>query len=354
MRLKPWVALVTFLGLTVPGLPAATAAPEVVECQGKASFQRKGWKGWSPLRFGTELAQGDLIKVEVGGSVKIRCPDDSVKSLPAGQIRGVPCSEAGKTLASGPRLLSRVRGDADEGGGLTLLSPRWTWLTDGSPTLRWSAPPEVKRFTVTVRGGGSEWTATVESATSLPYPKDAPPLIPGKQYAVVVKAEGLSSTRADAALPLFEVLPPARAAEAKRGIEKIRSLGLAPGPTAWLETEWLAGQGLLAEAIETGEAAARSFPEAALHRALGSAYKGVGLAGRAVDSYRKALELDEGSADSADRARVAEDLADLCLASGPCKSGEARRQLEAARGIYQKLGAAADVRRVEEQLALFE
>lgn len=211
--------------------------PVVKELRGDVSYRRKGWTGWAPLSTSTELKRNDLIHVGTNGFIAIDCPDGSLKPLPAGHTRGIPCSEAEEPLAIDRHLVTSVRGDQEEGDGLTLLSPRWTWLSSGFPTLRWAAPPGVTLFTVTLLGGKQEWTTTISSATSLPYPKDAPPLVPGVKYAVVVRAGVLSSLRNGEALPIFQILPAAQTAKVRQGLERIQSLKLVfSRPLVWKPT----------------------------------------------------------------------------------------------------------------------
>jgi hypothetical protein len=327
--------------------------PSVKELRGDVSYRRKGWTGWSPLSTSTEFKRGDLIHVGTTGFVAIGCPDGSLRPLPAGHVRGIPCPEAEEPLALDGHLLHRVRGDQEEGEGLTLLSPRWTWLSNGFPTLRWTAPPGVKLFTVTLLGGKQKW-ATTSSATSLPYPKGAPALVPGEKYAVVVRAGALSSLRDGEALPIFQILPPAQAAKVRQGLEGIQSLKLVLSRAAGLETDWRVENGLFAEAIETGEASVRNSSELTLHRALGRAYEAVGLNRQAAEHDRLAFELAKTETDRGVQAQAAEDLARLCSVPGLCKGDEARLLLEMAHRLYQQLGAEAESARVRSRLRLLE
>jgi hypothetical protein len=332
----------------------AVGKPSVKEFRGDVSYRRKGWTEWSPLSISTELNHVDLIHVGINGFVAIDCPDGSLKPLPVGQIRGIPCSEAEEPLALDRHLLNRVRGDQEEGEGLTLLSPRWTWLSNGFPTLRWTAPPGVKLFKVTLLGGKQEWTTTVSSATSLPYPKDAPPLVPGEKYAVMVRAGALSSLRDGEALPIFQILPSAQAAKVRQGLKRIQSLKLVLSRAVGLEADWRVENGLFAEAIETGEASVRNSSELTLHRALGRAYEAVGLNRQAAEHDRRALELAKTETDTGVQAQAAEDLARLCSVPRLCKGDEARLLLEMAGRLYQQLGAKAESARVRSRLRLLE
>src|SRR5205085_296171 len=78
---------------------------------------------------------------------------------------------------------------------------------------------------VTIVGVGFKWS-TKATGRSMVYPADAPRLIPGRQYSVLVTAGSLASTRDGEAWPLFEILSPGQVTDLKNQVAKVRALPL--------------------------------------------------------------------------------------------------------------------------------
>jgi hypothetical protein len=331
-------------------------SPTVIALNGTVRIRREGWKEWAPVQFGIAVDPGDILNTEAGSSVQVICADLSRVTLGEGQTAGAPCKSTSVPVRTdhGYRLTPLRGNDGRRERDLFLVSPRWTRLAETDPTIRWVAPPGIDRFQVTVRGGGVNWTRTVQSQKSLRYPADAPRLEPGHQYSVLITAGALSSIRAGEPWPLFEIASRVQIDAMHRQLEVFHRLGLSSGKTAVLEAKLLASLGFHAEAIERLEQVSPRFDAAVTDRILAATYEATGLDHLAVEKYRQALRKSAVSADSDGEATAADALCTLCQRFGLCEKGETRKYLLRAMAIHEALGAARQVKRLRDQLAAFD
>jgi tetratricopeptide (TPR) repeat protein len=205
-------------------------------------------------------------------------------------------------------MINPTRLGPADGSFPVVLSPRKTKLLSATPVLRWTPVAGADTYRVIVRGADRYWTV-VTSATEVAYPFNAPPLIPGKDYKVIVET-GNRSSSAEPGLGLgFSILGPEDRKAVLKEEKQIESLALADGPTQFLIAHLYASHGLKAEAIEKLEALSPKFKAAAVARLLGDLYASIGLTRRAEAGYLSAVELARGENDE-----IGQMLAHLALA----------------------------------------
>jgi hypothetical protein len=327
-------------------------APTVIALKGTVRIRREGWKEWAPVQFGTAVHQGDVLDTEAGSLVQVICADLSRGTLSEGQTAGAPCKSNIGPIKTINGDVTGFRGDGGQPErDLILVSPRWTRIAEANPTIRWTAPPDVNRFQIAVRGGEINWTRTVESQRSLRYPADAPRLVPGYQYSVFVTAGARSSNRPGEPWPFFEIAPKVQIEAMERQLQVVRSLGLSSERTAVLEGKLLTSLGFHAAAIDRLEPVASRLGAAVTYRLLAGTYLETGLDHLAVETYRQALRKSAASGDSDGEAMAADALGSLCQRFRLCEEGEARTHLRKALAIYEALGAEEQVKRLRAQLA---
>ncbi len=335
--------------------PPSTATSDLgahllVRVTGDLGYKHPGWKEYLPLSFGLALRRGDLVRVAPDAEGLVVCADLSLAPLPSGYQGGLPCTQARPILTRGESLVVAPQRDMPPAAPVPyILSPRHTFLRDGTPLLRW-APTGAAGYTVHLWGGEVDWTAQT-TAAELRYGADAPPLQPGVAYHLsVTDADGHSSDQEGTALDLsFALLSPEQVAAVEALLAQAQDLELDEQATCLLEAEIYAAHGLRAEAITllADLTAAKDAPT--LHRRLGDLYLEVGLYTEAQAAFEQALS---GYRVVGDRAGQAAALAGLGLAQrGNRDEAAARDSFSQARDLYQALGDAEGAGQVEKLLA---
>jgi hypothetical protein len=245
-------------------------------------------------------------------------------------------------------LATPTRGQGDAAAPITLISPRWTLVFDGQPLIRWSASPQLFRFAVTVRGGNVNWSHVVAGGQTLRYPDDAPRLVPGTQYTVLITADGAGPRPVGEQLPIFEVALPSQVETVNDELRRVRKLGLSADASAIVEARLLATAGFRAAAIERLDTV--RAPSAAKYRILGAIYEDIDVAGAAITTYGEALRRSIASRDPDGTAIAAEALASLCVRSTSCDARTTASYLERALATYEGLGAIEASARVQSAL----
>ncbi len=335
----------------VPATGIATASAGqtgiIVTVQGDASVKRAGWQNYAPALFGVPLRKGDLLRLATAARVVVACADLKLSELPAG-VSGFPCNTdaSPEALVYAGRLASPTRGEPAIGEYPVVISPRLTKLLDPRPTLRWTAVPGETSYRISLQG--TDWSTTVDGATELAYPSDAPALKPGTAYRLVVAAGERSSTEETGA-GLGFILLEASEAEAVHAAEaKIRALGLADAATRLLVANLYANHGLYAEAIEL-LAPLTNAGKPAVPRLVGDLYLSVGLNRQAEESYLQALRLSEGASDVEGQAAAHATLGSIYESLG--SRDEAARHWQAAIAGYEQLGDQAKIAQLRALLA---
>ena len=306
----------------------------IVTVQGDVSIKRAGWQNYAPAFFGAPLRKGDLLRLAASARAVVACADLKLSELPAG-VSGFPCETGASqsALVYAGRLASPTRGELSAEEYPAVVSPRKTKLLDLRPRLRWTAVPGATSYRVSLQG--TDWSTTVDGATEMTYPADAPALKPGTAYRLVVEAGERSSAEEPGAGLGFELLG-ADEAEAVRAAEaKIRALGLADAATRLLVANLYANHDLYAEAIELLDPLADSG-EPAVSRLVGDLYLSIGLNRQAEESYLQALTLSEGASDVEGQAAAHAALGKIYDSLGSAE--EAARHWQDGITGYEQLG----------------
>jgi len=330
--------------------PIQTGGPAhvLVSATGGVTFKREGWTQFAPAKFGVILRRGDLLRLTAGASARIVCADLSSRVVSNAGITGVPCAETQPLLAYKGSLLMPTRGDGSEGTPI-VVTPRRTKILDTQPVIRWVPPAGVTTGVVTISGPGVSWTRTVTD-TTVPYPADAPGLMRGRTYRVVVAAGGRSSDEDGQAGTGFspalddEVAPIAAARQA------IQRLGVPREPTALLIARLYASKGFFADAIGQLEELATRSDEPVFSRELAGCYVSVGLNRLAVDLYARAFDLAHRQNDLEAEAAI-QYAKGILYDEAFGNPQRANNELMAAARLFEDLGDTATVKLIRQRIA---
>jgi hypothetical protein len=320
----------------------------VVEIQGSISVKRVGWTEYAPATFGTSLAGSELLRVQTGSTARIVCADFTLGIARSG-VNHVPCSSGRHWLSDGDPSITPPRTTGSINFPL-LLSPRKTKIATPYPVIRWTPMTAAEFYSVTVRGLDHDWTTRVLSpTTSLVYPDDAPELLAGHTYRVIVVGGGHSSEEEGTPDLGFTLLDAAELQELRSMKSKIRQLDLDANTIQFLEAHVYASQGAYADAMETLRFPATSLQAGAVHRYLGYIKLKVGLTASAAEDFTKALRVSTEANDIEGKALALRALGRIHSALG--NKDEAISNLREASVLYKSLGDSEIVDSIEEELA---
>lgn len=327
------------------------AANIVVMVSGHAAVKRKGWTNFVPLTFGSNLREGDLLRLDMSSKLQVVCSDLKMLNVDA-TVTGDPCLASLPILkwADGS-LLRPTRSASTDRSFPLVLSPRMTKLLSEHPLLRWTEAKGSTVYYLAVRGPELLWTKKVVSKTELLYPDDAPKLESGQQYKLIVAVDAEHSSEIEEANGLgFSVLPSKERKTVLAEQGQLEHLGLEEGPTQYLIARLYASHGLNAEAIQKLENDAKSFQVAATERLLGELYLRVQLPRQAESHYLKSLSLSQNEQDEEGQMQCHLALATIYLkALG--NAGAVREHLEAAIAIADKVGDDRSIQEDRKKLA---
>ena len=321
----------------------------VADVQGQVDVKRKGRTKYEPVRIGTSLRRGDLLRVEASSRATVVCADLTKRDVMSG-FSGVPCH------ASRPKkVLIELRGSTifptrsyELPSFPIVVSPRKTKLLNPRPALRWAPVVGATAYKVIVSGPNLEWMA-VSSKTEIVYPENAPDLKAGNDYRLIVEANGRSSREESIPGLGFTLLPGGEAKEVRREAQRIHEMGLPDAPTRLLIAYLYASLDLNAEAIEELEKLPKTLSEPSPVRLLGDLYLAVGLNRRAEERFVLALELSQKAKDDEGQALAHEALGLIYLGLG--NKGEATRHLKSALESYKKLEDQQAAERIEKHMS---
>lgn len=340
------------LTLTLVQTPAAVDSGFnlLVVVKGEVQLKRGEWKDYHSTAFGAVLHRGDLLRPASSAEVVVLCDNLTTWNVPAGIPSGLTngCPQPPEpVLMSGNSLLPNTRGGNDPLIPY-IISPRATKLLSETPTLRWNPSPGSTRYSVQIKGEVLIWESDV-SATQTIYP-GKPPLEPGRTYLLIVEADnGKSSQDEDIPGLGFSLLNESDAQEVQDDAEHFAELNLPDKAKAYALAQLYAGDGLMAEAIETLEALVGADSQtAAVYRALGDFYLKIGLSLLAGPHYRRAIELAEVAGDVEGSAEAQAGLGTVYETQG--NKDEATRWLDQARAGFEVLGDMKRVSEIEKQL----
>jgi hypothetical protein len=319
----------------------------IAAVQGQVDVKRKGRSKYEPVRIGTSLRRGDLLRVEASSRATVVCADLTKRDVTSG-FSGVPCPASRQTTLKLPTGLIKPLRSYESLSFPIIVSPRRTKLLDPHPRLRWTPVAGATTYKVIVRGPNLEWMA-VSSKTEIVYPENAPDLKAGNDYRLIVEANGRSSREESIPGLGFTVLPGGEAKEVRREAQKIREMGLPDAPTRLLIAHLYASFDLNAEAIEELEKLPKTLSEPSPVRLLGDLYLAVGLNRRAEERYLYAVDLSEKANDEEGQASAHFALGRIYQEALGNKSA-ANMHLTAALQSYKKLGDQQKAEDIEERL----
>lgn len=339
---------------TVSPSPEPTPNPLnlLVELKGEVEIKRlkSGWKDYMPASFGVPVRQGDLLKTDAQARASVFCSDISLELIPSNYEGGIPCP--------GPTVLIKRKGsEIVPLKGKTLdfipyiISPRQTKLMTASPILKWNPLSGVTTYNIIVRGDGLKWDAEV-AATEMEYPLDAPRLVPGATYKLIVVGGSHSSEEEKTPGIGFSLLSSKEMDEVKAEETKIKGLALENVASRFIIGHLYASEELRSEAITIFEALSTELEQPAIYRALGDLCLEVRLYFYAQERYARALELSKEMGDKEGEAAA---LAGLGLAYyGDRNNDEALKHLRAALATYGEIGDSEKIAEVSKALVGIE
>jgi hypothetical protein len=286
MRYQTSIAATLTLTLAaLVGSGSSASASSIVEAQGTVEIKRSGWSSYRPVGIGTTIEQGDMVQTAAGATAKVLCDDLTFWQIPSGSTstvdKGCPSARAKQEHRPGGANVSIPY----------TISPRYTYLLNGKPTLSWNAVPNAKTYLVKLEGGDLRWQTEV-AGTEVVYSGEKP-LVAGVQYKFTVEADtGVSSLDGGSANLGFALLREEDVKLVTEEVAKIAQLNLTPEGKAIALAKVYSTFQLHADAIQTLEALAKQGSKSAsLYQMLGDIYAGTGLNLLAEQSYSEAVKL---------------------------------------------------------------
>ncbi len=318
----------------------------IIEFRGKVKYKRDGWSNYQPVGFGTKLYPGDLIQVPTGATARIQCAIGNFWSVPEG-VSGLnngcePVNDNDNGLRPGS--------NDDYLKIPFVISPRSTSLLTDKPILRWNAVSGASRYVVSISDetvGNEIWKAEV-SGTEIVYP-GTPPLEPGVDYLVMIKADNDRSSGEDKEINLgFRLIDKTQSQRLLADVEQIKQE--LSGEAADLAAVHLYTTSKLnAEVIEMLEVLAQKGSQTtAIYRMLGDLYWQVKLHHLSENPYKKAVQLAEENQDievkAVAQARLSEIYAARKMLSEAISFGTA------AKLSYETLGDTQEVNELTREI----
>ncbi|MEQ8995232.1 MAG: tetratricopeptide repeat protein [Coleofasciculus sp. B1-GNL1-01] len=333
------------LALVLTTLPTGAIAAQNRVAEGRVLLKRQGWSSFRTVAAGTPLHHRDQLQAIRGQRAKIVCRGVSSYRVPSAQIYPVSYF-CGKPNTSGV-FRDRVLKPAHKLGGDDptipyVITPHRGEILDGKPTIRWNPVAGVSRYTVRVTGSGVYWETQV-SGTEVVYPGE-PVLQRGKEYLVVVEADGTSSQLDKGGEYRFRLVYPDVAQRVQEKIQAIAQSDLSEAAQALAMADVYFEEDLDSEAIAILESLVQSGSQTVqVYQLLGDLYAHEGLNLLAQERYEQAIELAIASENIEGQAKAQVGLAEVMIMLG--KTEQAIRLFNQAQAGYEALG---DSQRVEE------
>lgn len=287
--------------------PVKTLAFTVVDLEGRAFRRADRQAQWHPLAVGDTLEATDLIRPELGSSVKIQCPN--------GQLRLVtPTGEESRVRNNCPgpqpiviRPVEVAAGDLRGGSDPNIpyiITPRDGLLLDARPSLRWNSVVEATSYTVRLLRGTREVWQLETTQNAISYPDDQAALEPYANYSLVVTSnKNRSSAEETFANFTFKVLALEESFLIQEAVEQIQQSSLSEQSRLLALGNLYASENLVSEAINTLETLVNVGTQVpAVYRMLGDLYQQAGLRLLAEERYQQAIEYAVDSSEQLQRA----------------------------------------------------
>ena len=339
------------------------AAHTVVKVTGDVSFKRQGWRNFAPVRFGTILQRGDLVRFEPNASVLVVCDGFSAAITIEGPgAKPVPCDGGTATPVRWRKIpvIPTAQIDVPSKLELALVSPAdapTTVLTktyEQNPTFTWLSVPGADSYEVKLTGPGVTWRDRVYGNDTWGA-VDPPKLTAGQNYAISIvpflKDQPLTNASIKAVQTLlsqkFEVLTRPADSDVSGVVQSLARLPLPPAVATFLTAQAMARFGLFDGAISSLLEIQTQLQEPALKRELGEIYVAQSSFTQASTALSEAADLYSRDGDVLGRALAVEALANI-EAKNASGLNKALGDFQTARDIYDRLGDKENVSRLDE------
>ncbi len=217
-----------------------------------------------------------------------------------------------------------------------VITPRYTFISEGKPTLRWNKVEGANRYLVKIRGGDVDWQKEV-TGTSVVYSGEKE-LESGVDYFVLVEADtGVSSLDDRGAKLGFRLISSEQLKSLEDAIAPIQTSNLSQEEKALKIAQKYYQLDLNADAIALLEQLkADGIKNARVYRLLGDTYAKTGLNLLAEENYTKALELESANNNFEGVTEIQSSLVSVKIMLGKFEEAEALSQK--AQAGYAKLG----------------
>lgn len=361
------------LGLTLSAVSAFAqdAAPTsfqhvVVSVGGTVEFRKPDWAKFAPVRFGTVLDSGDLLRFGAGASTNIVCDGFAqIASASGPGVRPVPCAAAppGELKFRDVPVVdtAEITLPSLEPHGVVILHSAEA-ATKDNPVIQWPAVADADAWEVRLLGEGIDLRSKVARSQFHNYAlaEDmTQALHKAGSYQLILQA--MKNDRAlRLSSPVANLFRAALTVSAKPEVQTIDAatsqlgkLGLSIPVATFLASRFRARNGFYDLAIAALIGIRDFLPEPALNRELGEVYSASGQQAEALSCLAQAAQEYEKAGDVVGQALTLEAQAKILL-KDPAQVIAAQAPLKGAAAIYQQLGAKADETRLRTVLAGLE
>jgi len=289
---------------------AQDAAAVLMSREGDVAIVRSGGSSEKAL-FGANLRAGDELRTGDASSADVLFATGQSIHLGPGSnitIQGAPQTgqdSADRSFGTATRFLQlkESRGtssytglrSAGKNSALRAVAPCQTSVRSVQPVFRWKAPKDAGELALVVyHDGGELWRSTVEGATELRYPDDAPALEPGVPYSWTLEStDPLRFPPLRAPASFFEVLSLESSAEVDRALAAMENSELSASGRALVQAGTFYDYELFADAIDATEVALEeSGGEEELRAILANLYLETGRTEDAIAVYDGLLDAN--------------------------------------------------------------
>ena len=365
MLVRHWLWLATLLSLSVSVEDLVLAneyknrGHRVVEVIGKVQVKSPPKSEYRLIDAGDVVRYGDIIYPAEGARATILCagfPRPPWKVLP-GVASGVNSGCPLQKTAIIRRVMTANLGERDRTIPY-VISPRYSYLRDHTPTFRWNSVPGAKSYTVRLlqQNLGELWQAEVEE-NEVTYPDSAPPLKYGVGYLLIVETEGGKTSLTDGGWNLgFKLLDDQKIDEVAQEVAELEvSVNLSAAVKAIALAEIYRDYYLITEAIDilqtltNSEILSDPNQQALVYAQLGELQTETGLNAQAEQNLRQAVAIFRQTKNQQGLADAQAGLAPVKWLLG--KTAESEQIAQQAKTAYQALEDEEGLKLLEKVLA---
>jgi len=303
-----------------------------------AQIKREGWKDYQPTGFGTLVYSTDLLKTN--GPVMLLCSDiQTVRTLTGLGSNPCPLVQNAESLTYDDMWLESGTRTPIPDSVPYILYPRSTSILEPRPILRWHNTGAIS-YTVEIRQGASlHWRQIEATSDTLAYPANAPELVAGKDYLLVItdNTSGRDSTEDPNKGLGFQVVDASQRVDLENRQQALSNLSdLDPAAqklalALLYDQVQISGRGLWGEASALLHEVATAQPNApAVQLRLGDTLGKIKLWGEAEVAYEAAFTMAQTLSQLENQAEA---LAALWRITGN------QAQFDQAVRLYEQLGA---------------